>query len=71
MNKKTYIAPEVKQTLLMPEQPMFENKSIKVDNGGSGGGSGGSSGGGVDDTDDDFEMTRPFYFEWTDTLSNK
>ncbi len=58
MNKKTYIAPEVKQTILMPQQPMFEIKSI-------------ASGGEVDDTTDDFQMTRPFYFDWVDKKSDE
>ncbi len=61
MNKKTYIVPEVKQTILMPEQPMFENKSIDVDNGS----------GGVSDDDDDFEMTRPFFYDWVDKKSDE
>jgi len=62
MNKKTYIVPEVKQTLLMPQQPMFENKSIDVDN---------DSSGGVSDDDDDFEMTRPFFYDWVHKKSDE
>ncbi len=61
MNKKTYIVPEVKQTILMPQQPMFENKSIDVDNGS----------GGVSDDDDDFEMTRPFFYDWVHKKSEE